>query len=866
MAVILNAKGTSVQSFQIGKQGPLLKHSTGTIEFRNTADDAFIEIKADLPTTSDSVATKQYVDSVATGLDTKNAVRAATNSASDVSGFTYTASLDDGTSQAAAWTSVSAPVFDGITLADGDRILIKDSDSDQKGNGIWTYNSSDSTFERGIDADNTPSNEVSGGMFCFVEEGNINSDTGFVLSSPNGVVTLGTDDLVFAQFSRSAAIIAGNGLVKTGSILDVIGTASRISVSADAIDIDSGYVGQTSITTLGTIINFASTGIDDNASSTALTIDVNERLGITEATPLSPLHITNSGTSITARFQTNQNSDVKNIFSNNPNTGTAAAQTIELNNNFNGLQLSYYGHGFTSSGSKKLDGGRLQNNGVGGMSLVAEHGSGNLRFYTGGAADLNERMTIDSGGQILINTTTTHAAPGKLFIADNAVSTYGQIIVGNTGGAAWMFGRDNASTGDFKIGELVNSADTIPTEAFRIEAATDNVGIGITGSNSPNGKLDVTNAVDQVGIQINHSASTGAVKSAIFVNNTSSSGQGLRISNAGSTGALIGLVNDTSSARMFEGRSEANTNGFNMKMAHATFSQRIIELETVRAATIGFNFLRFRTNVDISAVDVFAVKGDGSTGVGTGSPASKLDVNGDFRADNFSNRNRLINGSFDIWQRGTSFTPAANGQIYTTDRWFMNRNGVSDWTVSRQGNAEQYSCRIQRDSGTTSTQPMRMRSLLESSDCWGMAGNVVTVSFDMKVGANYSASSNNVVLGIVSGTGIDESSTTLATGLTGAVSASSSHSGTTDWVRYSASTATLGSTVSQLGILLSGTPIGTAGANDWFEIRNVQIEISGIATEFEHRSYQQELALCQRYLPAFDAESTTGILGAGFVA
>lgn len=46
MAVVLNAKGTSISSFQIGKQGPIIKNNSGTIEFRNSADTDFVSINA----------------------------------------------------------------------------------------------------------------------------------------------------------------------------------------------------------------------------------------------------------------------------------------------------------------------------------------------------------------------------------------------------------------------------------------------------------------------------------------------------------------------------------------------------------------------------------------------------------------------------------------------------------------------------------------------------------------------------------------------------------------------------------------------------------------------------------------------------
>jgi hypothetical protein len=56
------------------------------------------------------------------------------------------------------------------------------------------------------------------------------------------------------QFSGAGQIIAGGGMTKTGNQLDVVGTANRIAVAADNVDIDPAYVGQTSITTLGSVV------------------------------------------------------------------------------------------------------------------------------------------------------------------------------------------------------------------------------------------------------------------------------------------------------------------------------------------------------------------------------------------------------------------------------------------------------------------------------------------------------------------------------------------------------------------------------------------------------------------------------------
>ena len=69
----------------------------------------------------------------------------------------------------------------------------------------------------------------------------------------DGAITVGTTALTFVQFSSAGQSIAGNGLTKTGNTIDVVGTADRIVANTDSIDIASTYVGQTSITTLGTI-------------------------------------------------------------------------------------------------------------------------------------------------------------------------------------------------------------------------------------------------------------------------------------------------------------------------------------------------------------------------------------------------------------------------------------------------------------------------------------------------------------------------------------------------------------------------------------------------------------------------------------
>jgi hypothetical protein len=218
-----------------------------------TADISFNGFKLTnlaAPVNAGDAATKAYVDASRSGLDVKDSVRAASTG-----NVTATYSATGGVSARGQFTA--APnILDGVTLAAGNRILLKNQSTAAQ-NGIWVVSTvgtgSNGIWDRATDFDGDA--EVTAGAFMFVTEGTANGDSGWVLTTNDPIVIGGASGtaLTFAQFSGAGQVEAGAGLTKSGNTIDVVGTTNRITVNADSIDIASTYAGQATITTLGTI-------------------------------------------------------------------------------------------------------------------------------------------------------------------------------------------------------------------------------------------------------------------------------------------------------------------------------------------------------------------------------------------------------------------------------------------------------------------------------------------------------------------------------------------------------------------------------------------------------------------------------------
>jgi hypothetical protein len=213
-------------------------------------------------------------------------------------------------------------------------------------------------------------------------------------------------------------------------------------------------------------------------------------------------------------------------------------------------------------------------------------------------------------------------------------------------------------------------------------------------------------------------------------------------------------------------------------------------------------------------------------------------------------RNKLIDGDFDIWQRGTSIVPADNIVTYAADRWWFYRNGGGTLTVTRQthtvgqssvpGNPKYYLRAAQSVAGSGSTGNLIQQHI---EGVGTLAGKAVTITFWAKADASRNFA---VSLDQIFGTGGSPSGTVGTFMGTAAL--------TTSWQKFTY-TATLpsisGKTLGSNGDDYLGANFGfPTNATFTIDISHVSV-VEGDATSesdpFSPRHVQQETALCQRY-------------------
>ncbi len=200
-AGVSSVSGTSSQIAVSSTTGDITLSLPNAVVFPGS-----VTLNAD-PTNALEAATKQYVDAVAEGLHVHASVRVATTANVDLSN-----GLEAG------------DIIDGVTLVAGDRVLVKNQSTTSQ-NGIYVAVASGAASRA---ADYNTAAEIDAGDFFFVSEGTTLNNTGFV--QVETVTTLGTDPIVFEQFSGAGTFVAGNGLTLTGNSFS-INTAVTVDVN-----------------------------------------------------------------------------------------------------------------------------------------------------------------------------------------------------------------------------------------------------------------------------------------------------------------------------------------------------------------------------------------------------------------------------------------------------------------------------------------------------------------------------------------------------------------------------------------------------------------------------------------------------------
>ncbi|MEW9530591.1 hypothetical protein [Microbispora sp. NPDC049125] len=202
------------------------------------------------PSSNGDAATKQYVDNVARGLDWKQSVRAATT-----------------TNGTLATAYANGSVIDGVTLATGDRILLKDQTTGAD-NGVYTVNGSGAPT-RAADADSSA--EVTSGLAVTVTEGTVNGDKTYILTT-NDPIVLGTTALSFSPLGGGGTVYtAGSGLTESPAGTFNVNTGTGLEISTGTVRIAGAAAGAGLTGGAGSALAVgAGNGITVNADDVAL--------------------------------------------------------------------------------------------------------------------------------------------------------------------------------------------------------------------------------------------------------------------------------------------------------------------------------------------------------------------------------------------------------------------------------------------------------------------------------------------------------------------------------------------------------------------------------------------------------------------
>lgn len=274
---VLYGAGTSPAGVSVGTPGQLLASGggsapvwSGTVTYNGSTITGLAT-----PVNPTDTANKAYVDALSTTFNVHKSVRAGATA-------NLTSTYNNGTGGVGATLTNSgaqaALVIDGISVSVNDRILVNNQTL-QVQNGVYdvTNIGSGSTnwiLTRSADFDNSPTGEIAPGDFVFVEVGNTLASTGWTQiksgTGPSGSIIVGTDTILFTQFSGAGTFLAGTGINIVGNVISNTGV-----LSASGGTTGLTFTPSSGSTVLAGTLAVANGGTGNTTNTAASTVNVN---------------------------------------------------------------------------------------------------------------------------------------------------------------------------------------------------------------------------------------------------------------------------------------------------------------------------------------------------------------------------------------------------------------------------------------------------------------------------------------------------------------------------------------------------------------------------------------------------------------
>ncbi|AXH77687.1 MAG: tail fiber protein [Caudoviricetes sp.] len=781
------------------------------------------------PIFAQDVATKAYVDTVASGLIPAPPVNAATISTLTVTYNNGVAGV--GATLTNAGTQV-ALIIDGISLAVTQRVLIKNQSSAAQ-NGIYTVTnigsiSTNWVLTRATDFD-TPAQINTTGLIP-VLYGTLNASTAWLLVS--NVTTIGADSINFAQFGVTLPVTLANG----GTSASLVGNKGGIFYSDTAT---GAILAGTPVANRALLSGATDAPIWSSATYPASTV-ANELLYSNGSDTIEGLTSIADGALIT---------DISGV----PSISQTLPSAVQTNITALGVQ------------SQALDMNTHQVNNVVDPTSAQDAATKNYVDTTGVLSvngTLNEITVSPTTGDVIVGLSSS-------YVGQTSITTLGTITSGtwNAGIIPLAYGGTNANLSANNGGIFYSTA----SEAAILAGTSTANQILLSGSTAAPTWSSATYPTSTTVNRILYSSSANVIDELTTNNNgllvTSSSGVPSILAGSGTSGNM--LQSNASAAPSFSAATYPSTTTSN-QLLYSSSNDTVTGLSSSANGVLVTNGSSVpsisqtlpsavQTNITALGVQSADIVMGGNTiydiAIDPGFPTSVATL--EFAQNNAlaaASSNMLFNGSMLVWQRGITLPTRTTGFGYSADRWQYGTSGTSSVYAQQiiTGTiAKQNFLSVGRTSGNSSTAEIKCGQSLTSDMCLE-ANNYrspnILLTFDAACGTTLRGF-NTLFVKVTSGTNSTNVSN-LSTGFTGPVDSISTSVTLTTTKSVFAVQGVLPPTedFTQLAVEFSVIPSGTATSADYFAISNVQLRMSSVVNFSEDLvNYAEEINRCSYF-------------------